>query len=355
MKFDLSGFAETDRFAAQSYCAIHRVPPEKNLGDVCGVTAKSTEPFNMICGGSPCQDFSTAGMGKGSVWECRSCGCRYNPVLVDYVWRPCCPHCASGDVNKTRSSLLVEYLRLVHEGSPRFGIYENVKNITGKKFRQTFDAFLHELEMCGYRTYWQVLNACDYGIPQRRERAFVVFIKKELDNGQFRFPEPFENGVRLGDLLESQAPAHLYFKTDTPIRFVNPEKAYCIDANYWKGTNYEQYRKRKRRQLVAGDAGTLRMLTPLECWRLMGFSDDDFYRAAYAGASNTQLYRQAGNSIVVDVLYYIFRNLLDVMPWLFADLRVLSLFSGIGAFEKALSLLPFHAKHPEVGSVSGVS
>lgn len=89
----------------------------------------------------------------------------------------------------------------------------------------------------------------------------------------------------------------------------------------------------------------VRKLTPKECWRLMGFSDEDFEKArsrmnenCYKGKdrSQSQLYKQAGNSIVVDVLYYIMENLKDVMPYLFEDIEVGSFFSGIGAFEKAL-------------------
>lgn len=83
----------------------------------------------------------------------------------------------------------------------------------------------------------------------------------------------------------------------------------------------------------------IRKLTPLECWRLMGFSDEDFYKAKNAGVSNSQLYKQAGNSIVVDVLYYIFKELYEAMPYLFDDLKVGSYFSGIGAFEKGLDRL----------------
>ena len=83
----------------------------------------------------------------------------------------------------------------------------------------------------------------------------------------------------------------------------------------------------------------IRKLTPLECWRLMAFDDKDFYKAQNAGISNSQLYKQAGNSIVVDVLYYIYRNLYQAMPYLFMDLKVSSFFSGIGAFEKALDKL----------------
>ena len=97
----------------------------------------------------------------------------------------------------------------------------------------------------------------------------------------------------------------------------------------------------------------IRKLTPKECWRLMGFSDEDFEKAKNAGVSNTQLYKQAGNSIVVDVLYYIFKNLYEAMPYLFEDLRVSSYFSGIGAFEKGLDRLYENVTNNSETSMSG--
>lgn len=114
--------------------------------------------------------------------------------------------------------------------------------------------------------------------------------------------------------------------------------------------NFKSGAARSGTKLIEISDGPVRVrrLTPLECWRLMGFSDDDFYRAQtamnenlYGGKdrSGTQLYKQAGNSIVVDVLLHIFENLYDAMPYLFEDIKVGSFFSGIGAFEKALTLL----------------
>lgn len=83
----------------------------------------------------------------------------------------------------------------------------------------------------------------------------------------------------------------------------------------------------------------IRKLTPRECFRLMGFSDEDFDKAEAAGISNCQLYKQAGNSIVVDVLYHIYKELYKAMPYLFDDLKLCSCFSGIGAFESGLDRL----------------
>lgn len=144
--------------------------------------------------------------------------------------------------------------------------------------------------------------------------------------------------------------------------FSTPPVSYCIDANYYKGTTIEQYLEKKRRQLVmeANDtqledmnitkrpAYRVRKLTQKECWRLMGFDDLDYERARdrmneklYGGKdrSGSQLYKQAGNSIVVDVLQHIMEELYKAMPYLFEDIEVGSFFSGIGAFEKALQRL----------------
>lgn len=163
---------------------------------------------------SNCQDFSVAGKGAGSMWTCRKCGHEYNPITVHYSRRDRCPMCGSQELDKTRSSLLVEWLRMIRANKPKWGIYENVKNIVGKKFKETFDLFISELNEYGYNTYWKVLNARDFGVPQNRERVYVVIIRKELDNGVFWFPQPFDNGKRLRDVLEQNVDEKYYVKNE---------------------------------------------------------------------------------------------------------------------------------------------
>lgn len=163
---------------------------------------------------SNCQDFSVAGKGAGSMWTCRKCGHEYNPITVHYSRRDHCPICGSQELDKTRSSLLVEWLRMIRANKPKWGIYENVKNIVGKKFKETFDLFISELNEYGYNTYWKVLNAKDFGVPQNRERVYVVIIRKELDNGVFWFPQPFDNGKRLRDVLEQNVDEKYYVKNE---------------------------------------------------------------------------------------------------------------------------------------------
>ena len=481
-------FCEFDKYATSSYCAIHNENESKNLGDITKVDETKLEPFNMICGGSPCQDFSVAGKQKGSVWTCKDCGHEYNPLTVHWSERDKCPCCGSNNIEKTRSSLLVEYLRVIRANKPNFGMYENVKNIVGKQFKDTFKMFTDELDEYGYNVYWKVLNAKDYGIPQNRERVYLIFIKKELDNGKFTYPEPFDNGMRLKDVLEENVDEKFYISEDKVQRFLtnlNNEDALLYDAcqvkregksreyndfcptltardykdprlvndnvvkqigtisrceGNWKnpqvgriystdgcsptlntcgGGSHEpkivqlgnvnpsgkgmngnvfdenglaptlttnkgegnkiairqatkkgyiecelggvadlSYPESKTRRgrvqengqicptITATETGVcriespirIRKLTPKECFRLMGFSDENF-EAAEKMVSNSQLYKQAGNSIVVDVLYYILVELYKAMPYLFEDLRLSSFFSGIGAFEIALNRL----------------
>lgn len=462
----LVNFCEFDKYASKSYCAIHNVDESLNLGDINEVDENNLQPFNMICGGSPCQDFSIAGEQKGSVWTCKDCGHEYNPLMVHWSKRDKCPCCDSENIEKTRSSLLVEYLRVIRGNKPNFGIYENVKNIISQKFRDTtFKRFEEELQEYGYNTYWKVLNSKDYGIPQNRERVYLLFIKKELDNGKFKFPEGFDNGIRLRDMLEDEVDAKYYLSQEIQDRFqvtdetftknvvgttkpefrtigqrdlvyqkdsimgalvatdykqpkqiiednnidmvgllpikgneqvrrvygtngiaptlntmqggnrqpkiikeisnankmlnmiienedipegksgadctINNQQlrdvANCIPARYDCGvSNYKQFGTSVVEK--EGRNFYIRKLTPRECFRLMGFSDENF-DACKDLVSDTQLYKQAGNSIVTDVIYYILVELYTAMPHLFDDLRLSSFFSGIGAFEIALNRL----------------
>ena len=220
-KWELVNFCEFDKYAEKSYCAIHNVDSSKNLGDITKVDEENLSPFNMICGGSPCQDFSVAGKQKGSIWTCKDCSHEYNPLTVHWSERDKCPHCGSTNLEKTRSSLLVEYLRVIRSNKPNFGIYENVKNIVGKQFKETtFKLFTDELEEYGYNVYWKVLNAKHYGIPQNRERVYLIFIKKELDNGEFKFPVPFDNGTRLKDILENKVDEKYYISEEKVKKFI---------------------------------------------------------------------------------------------------------------------------------------
>jgi len=302
--YELVNFCEFDKYATKSYCAIHSVSEELNLGDITQVNEKAIGDFNMMVGGSPCQDFSLAGQQKGAMWTCKDCNHKYNPLEAHYTERDKCPECKSTEIEKTRSSLIVEWLRILREKKPNFAMYENVKNLVGKQFKPTFDLFEKELNEYGYNTYWKVLNAIDYGIPQNRERVYLIIIKKDLDNKLFDFP----NIINLKHCVSD---------------FINDD---------YRELTEDQINSIHNRGIQVRSNAVVHM-------RLMGFENQDCEILKETGISDTQLYKQAGNSIVVDVLYYILLELYNSMPYLFDDLKLSSFFSGIGAFEKALDRL----------------
>nr|DAX51471.1 MAG TPA: Cytosine specific methyltransferase [Caudoviricetes sp.] len=329
--YEIIGISEIDKFAFKSYEAIHG--KTCNFGDI---TKISELPYcDLLTYSFPCQDLSVAGKQKG----------------ID---------------KGTRSGLLLEVKRLLLKSKengtlPKYLLMENVKNLVGKKFIGDFEKWLSFLNSLGYYINWEVLNAKDYGIPQNRERVFVI---SSLENMHYKFPNPVELKSKMKDLLEEKVNEKYYLSeqclkyfTDTKNRngFIrgekfNPQKledcntAFAITtrAGSRPTDNFIiQLGNLKNTESFGGNPHTgrvyspdgispclntmqggglepkilqsedykIRKLTPLECWRLMGFSDNDYYAAKSVGTSNAQLYKQAGNSIVVTVLEAIFRNL----------------------------------------------
>ena len=174
--YELEAYCEIDKYASKAYAAIHGVPEAKNLGDITKVDeTKVPKDLDLVTYGFPCQDISVAGNLKGMFNE---------------------------DGTQTRSGLFFEALRIIETAQPKIAIAENVKNLTSKRFAEQFRIVLNSLEQAGYNNYWHILNAKDFGIPQNRERVFIVSIRKDIDNGTFQFPEGFPLELRLKDVLE---------------------------------------------------------------------------------------------------------------------------------------------------------
>ena len=367
----LVNFCEFDKYAIKSYCAIHNVDESLNLGDITRVDETKLNDFDLMTWGFPCTDISVAGSQKGFIDE-------------------------SG--NKTRSGMYYEGIRILKYKQPKFSIIENVKNLVSKRFKKEFETVLSDLDQAGYNSYWKVLNAKDYGVPQNRERVIIVSIRKDIDNGKFHFHKPFDSDIRLKDLLqpESEVENKYYLSEEYYQRFKESQKSekYPCGNEYkvlgttvgtGKGTNSRHWvydineymstidattYKQPKQILVKGKINSsqdgvildpngiskthtaghsncpkiekdevLRKLTTLECFRLMDFDDSAYYACKEAGISDHQMYKQTGNSIVVAVIYYTLIELYAAMPYLFDNLRVSSFFSGIGAFEVALNRL----------------
>lgn len=126
---------------------------------------------------------------------------------------------------KTRSGLLYEIERLLNKAVetnslPKYLLLENVKNLLGKKFKAQFDEWVSFLDSIGYSTYYQIINAKECGIPQNRERVFAISIRKDIDTRKFTFPKPFDNGLRLKDILEDEVDEKYYIENDASKKLI---------------------------------------------------------------------------------------------------------------------------------------
>lgn len=389
--YEVIGISEIDKYAINSYEAIHG--QVKNYGDISKLEPKDLPDFDLFTYSFPCTSISMAGKQKGF-------------------------EKGSG----TRSSLLWECERIIEAKRPKYLLMENVKALTFKKNLPGFEKWLEILNNLGYKNYWKVLNAKDYGIPQNRERIFCVSI---LGDEEFTFPEKQILTTRLKDVLENNVDEKYYLSNDRIKQLVGivrnwgvkgktvfdssindpkeKEVANCITTRHRGISNrksegnvvvepeliqthklYHETRPRPSEFRVLDDNGLsptltcnhkpciteqednkaltikngnkkgyleahsgdgidlinprcnnrrgrvqkescqtltcnsdrgvvtddlrIRKLTPLEYWRLMGIDDEDFYKARKVN-SDSQLYKQAGNAIVVDVLAAIFMQL----------------------------------------------
>ena len=387
IEHEVVAISEIDKYALQVYYALHNkdIP---NLGDISKLDVNDIPEHDLFTYSFPCQDISVAGKTKGKV------------------------------KGETRSGLLYECERIIEAKRPKYLLLENVKNLVGKKFKTQFEEWLAYLESLGYTNYWKVLNAKDYGIPQNRERVFVVSILGEHE--AYEFPKPIPLDKCIADILEDEVDEKYYLSDEIQKRFkvtnqnkniigtTKPEfrtigqrdlvynekgimgslvatdykqpkqiaeinqvgmldikgneqvrRVYgdngisptlntmqggnrqpkiielpCIAAS--RGRNPEnpssrvagEHTEQRLEFNTKGTSNTLtrvqkdnyvveqtyriRKLTPRECFRLMGLHDDDIDKIQATGVSNTQQYKMAGNSIVVDVLEGIFGELFGI-------------------------------------------
>jgi len=254
--------------------------------------------IDLFVGGSPCQSFSIIGKRAG--------------------------------LNDTRGTLFFEYARLINEIRPKVFIFENVKGMLGHDKGATWDVIKGVFNSLDYTIFYDVLNSMNYGIPQNRARLFVVGFAKKV---KFDFPNQYKLTKTLEDYLETDVEAKYYlgkkgFEFVTNRKYQNRAKVdqriiSTQKANQqfnWNGDFVmEEYDQNKHNHLVdtkayigeyKGKLGYIRKLTPRECLRLMGFSDD--FRIA---VPDKEIYRQSGNSIVVDVLKELVIQILKVVDF----------------------------------------
>ena len=178
-EYELVGWAEIDKYAIQAHNAVYPQWADRNYGDISKIDWTQVPDFDLFTYSSPCQDFSSAGKQMGGT-----------------------------EGSGTRSSLLWECRRAIIAKRPKYLLLENVAALVSQKFRPLFNKWQAELAGYGYTNFAQVLNAKDYGVPQNRERVFLVSI---LDaDARYYFPQPFPLQRRLKDVLEQNVDEKYY-------------------------------------------------------------------------------------------------------------------------------------------------
>ena len=354
-----------------------------NRGDMTQI--ESLPDTDLLTYSCPCTDISIAGTREGLKWTCKDCGHEYDPSKLDVDTRYICPSCGSENIKSTRSGLLYEVERLLVRAKengnlPKFLLMENVDALVSTKYIDSFNDWIERLDVLGFNSYYSTINAKETGLPQNRNRIFVVSIRKDVDTGKFEFPKPFDSGIRLKDLLETDEevldkyflsdevqmrlqitdpefkknivgttkpefrtigqrdlvyqedsimgalvatdykqpkqilveenkPIHIedlcsekYLKMHEQSRRVYDEDGISPALNTCNGGNRETKISRNNLKIV-------RKMTPKEAHRIMGFDDVDYENCKNLGMSDTQGYKQTGNSICVSCIDLIGQHL----------------------------------------------
>ena len=198
------------------WCPIKDISIEEYNGYVYNMEVENDNSYvvqNIIV--HNCTDLSVAGKGEGMVNKCDACGHSWPIDFSNAEEALICPMCGATVSSSTRSGLLGQVQRLLSVAKddnvlPKYLLLENVKNLVGKKFKSQFDAWIKWLDSIGYNTYWKVLNAKNFGIPQNRERYFAISIRKDIDTNGFTFPEPIPLTICLKDILEHNVDEKYY-------------------------------------------------------------------------------------------------------------------------------------------------
>ena len=307
------GFSEIDKYA--NAVLKYHYPLISNIYDITKINWAEVPDFDLLTGGSPCQDLSIAGKRAG--------------------------------LSGARSGLFYEYMRAVKEKKPKYFIWENVKGALSSQNGWDFAYVLNEMAEAGYSLWWQVLNAKDFGVPQNRERIFVIGFRdgsprevffERFNDSTYSEQDASQSSRILKSPIRSQgdkpmilddfypdrirefniSPTLRQGRSGLKVKHVNrktgewntetTETSGALTATMYKGINADG------RTGVLEDA-RIRRLTPIECERLMGLPDNWLkYGIDEKGnkfeISDSQKYKMAGNGVVVNVVEEIIKNII---------------------------------------------
>ena len=270
--------SEWDKFAQQTYYQNFKEIPK---GDITKIDEKDIPPFDIVLAGFPCQPFSHAGLKKG--------------------------------FEDTRGTLFFEVARIIKYHKPKVVFLENVKGFMNHDGGNTFLVIKKTLEDLGYKVYFKILNAKNFGVPQNRERIYIIGF---LDDINFNFPEPSGKKVKVGDILEEEEVDKKYTLSDKLWEGHKRRKeehlkkgngfGYSLfdkDSPY-TSTISARYYKDGSEILIKQEGKNPRKLTPREASRLQGFPKE-----FVIPVSDNQAYKQFGNSVAVPVIRALARDI----------------------------------------------
>lgn len=273
--------SEWDKFAQQTYYENFNEMP---LGDITKIDASDVPNHDLLLAGFPCQPFSNIGKREG-----------FN--------------------HETQGTLFFDVLRILEHHQPDMFLLENVTGLLTMQQGETMRIILDNLRSAGYNVFYSVLDAQNFGIPQRRRRVIIVGFKKSLNINSFALPESNSKETpNIGSIVEKTAPEgytiskklqknYLFKKDDGKPQIINSNSkgvAKTLVASYHKI-------QRITGTFVEGGETGLRLLSELEIKRLMGFSEDFIIPV-----SRTQMYRQMGNSVVIPVIEEVANEMIKV-------------------------------------------
>jgi len=293
--FECIGYSEIDKYAIQ--CYIQNFQNTKNFGDCKSINPNDLPDFDLLTGGFPCTTFSVAGKRKGEL--------------------------------DPKGILFYDIIRIAKVKKPKWMLLENVKGLMSKKFKITFNKILNELDVIGYNVIWKIFNSKNYGMPQNRERIFFICFRKDLEMN-FEFPREEKLNLFLEDILEKEVDrkynisdkAKKVLKFKKNILNINNSSKLINVAILNKGGHGDRVYSPKgisvtlcargggrgaKTGLYITELQEVRKLTPNECFRLMGFLNNEIN---LEGLSDNQKYKLAGNGWDIRLVSKIFKKML---------------------------------------------
>lgn len=270
-------YVEIDEKAVRSYNAMFKNDLPYKTQSVVNYNLKP----DILIHGSPCQSFSIAGRQEGA-----------------------------DEGSGTESSLMWETINIIKQmgaWKPKIVIWENVKNVLSKHMKHNFNKYLDEMQKLGYANNYEVLNAMDFGLPQNRNRVFTI---SRLDGTLFNFKTLEKYPMRnIKEFLQNDVSEEYEVTQPSILKGIGTKGVNRATVIKDYAYTITERQDRCPAQVIDLGNGKYRFLTDLECWRLQGYNDDDYYNAAKVNAKRA-LYKQAGNSIPVTIFESIFKQLL---------------------------------------------